>query len=152
MDQSHASFLDRLSCVLARNKNKHHPLWFWISGYIETWTARNRPYRGRGGGLARETLSPHLPYWAEFCLQTSSVVRGSINQSESVFCVFFLMTLGGSTNASFYARIEARVSHVDSWLVRNKLKINTGKPSYLFWMPAIAHARPLRPSKYPMNE
>ena len=30
------------------------------------------------------------------------------------------------------ARIEARVSHVDSWLVRNKLKINTGKPSYLF--------------------
>ena len=30
------------------------------------------------------------------------------------------------------ARIEARVSHVDSWLVRNKLKINTGKPTYLF--------------------
>ena len=30
------------------------------------------------------------------------------------------------------ACIEARVSHVDSWLVRNKLKINTGKPSYLF--------------------
>ena len=30
------------------------------------------------------------------------------------------------------ARIEARLSHVDSWLVRNKLKINTGKPSYLF--------------------
>ena len=30
------------------------------------------------------------------------------------------------------ARIEARVSHVDSWLVRNKLKINTVKPSYLF--------------------
>ena len=50
------------------------------------------------------------------------------------------------------ACIEARVSHVDSWLVRNKLKINTGKPSYLFWMPAIANARPLRPSKYPMNE
>ena len=50
------------------------------------------------------------------------------------------------------ARIEARVSHVDSWLVRNKLKINTGKPSCLFWMPAIVHTHPLRPSKYPINE
>ena len=29
------------------------------------------------------------------------------------------------------ARIEACVSHVDSWLVRNKLKINTGKTKLL---------------------
>ncbi|RMX58666.1 hypothetical protein pdam_00021423 [Pocillopora damicornis] len=33
MNHSHASFLERLSCVLARNRNKHHPLWFGISGY-----------------------------------------------------------------------------------------------------------------------
>lgn len=30
MDQSQASFLDRLSCVLASNRNKHYPLWFEI--------------------------------------------------------------------------------------------------------------------------
>ena len=53
---------------------------------------------------------------------------------------------------SSLARIEACVSHVDSWLVRNKLKLNWGKPSYLFGMPAIAHARLLRPSKYRVNE
>ena len=61
MDQLHASFLDRLSCVLARNRNKHHPLWFWISGYIETWTARNRPYRGRGGDLRERRFPPISP-------------------------------------------------------------------------------------------
>ena len=30
MDQSQASFLDRLSCVLASNRNKRYPLWFEI--------------------------------------------------------------------------------------------------------------------------
>ena len=44
---------------------------------------------------------------------------------------------------------KACVIHVDSWSVRNKLKLSSGKPSYLFWIPAITHAQILRPSKYP---
>ena len=59
--------------------------------------------RAAWGTCARDSFPPYLPCLAEFCLQISSVVRGSINQSESVFCAVILMTLEGSTKAPFYA-------------------------------------------------
>ena len=66
--------------------------------------------------------------------------------------LYFAFRLTTAEQQASLARIEACASHVDSWLVRNKLKLNREKLSYLFRVPAIVHARQLTPFKYPVNE
>ena len=55
--------------------------------------------RAAWGTCARDAFPPISPTKQNF----ASAVRGSINQSESVFCALILITLGGSAKASFYA-------------------------------------------------
>ena len=101
-----------------------------------------------GVPLLTPVLVVHLPFGRYF---TTSWTRVSPIRRRHPTLQFAFRSITAEQQSSL-ARIEACVSHVDSWLVRNKLKLNRGKPSYLFRMPAIAHARLLRQSKYRVNE
>ena len=115
--------------------------------WSKTWWQRSSIWCSTGIGPWNDpVLVVHLPF-GQYC-KTSWTRVSPIRRRNPNFA-FRSIT---AEPQSSLARIEACVSHVDSWLVRNKLKLNWGKPSYLFWMPAIAHARLLRPSKYRVNE